>query len=148
MNPIIRRRQNDLEKLSILEKNYPFIKIQETSGNPLSEIQIQLNLKLPINEKDISDKFLLTIQLPADYPLKSPIFRIKPIVWNPNIYTTGTICSGNKWIPSISLDQELLRMIKILLFYKEYINIQSPANVDAVKWYKKNQKNFPLMKIQ
>lgn len=147
MNPLIKRRQNDLEKLAHVEKTYSFLKILRVIGNPITEIQIQLNLKLPISETDFRNEFILTIQLPADYPLKSPIFRIKPVVWNPNIYTTGTICTGSKWIPTIPLDQELLRIIKILLFYKEYINLHSSANIDAVNWYKKHQKNFPLMML-
>ncbi|GIX41174.1 MAG: hypothetical protein KatS3mg129_0907 [Leptospiraceae bacterium] len=148
MNLIIRRRENDLKKLRELEKKYDFIKIIDVSGNPISEIKIKLNLGLPVNKEQKGGPFELFIKLPADYPLKSPMFSIKPVVFNPHVFESGNICTGYKWMPSNTLDLEVIRIIKLLLLYPEYINSKSPANSQALSWFKKNKKKFPLLKLE
>jgi ubiquitin-protein ligase len=148
MNAIIKRRENDLKKLRELEKKYKFLKIKKIEGNPISEITLELNLNLPISSKKNHDSFELKIKLPSNYPLTRPSFSINPVVFNPHVFESGNFCMGDKWMPSNTLDLEVLRVIKILLFYPEFINTHSPANSSALSWFKKNIKNFPLMKLE
>jgi Ubiquitin-protein ligase len=147
MNPIVKRRLNDLQKLKELEKKYSFIKIKNTKGDPISEIFIDLHLILPISEKESKDLFELKVKLPSEYPLSRPLISVSPTVFNPHVFESGNICLGNQWMPSIFLDLEVLRVIKLLLLYPEFINPNSPANSNALSWYKKNKKKFPLLKI-
>ena len=147
MNPIVKRRLNDLQRLKELEKKYSFLKIKDTKGDPISEIFIDLYLNLPISQKASKSSFLLIIKLPSDYPLSRPIISVSPTVYNPHVFESGNICLGYQWMPSIFLDLEVLRVIKLLLFYPEFINPNSPANSNALNWYKKNNHKFPLLKI-
>jgi ubiquitin-protein ligase len=147
MNPIVKRRLNDLQKLKELEKKYSFIKIKNAKGDPISEIFIDLHLTLPISEKESKDLFELKVKLPSEYPLSRPLIFVSPTVFNPHVFESGNICLGYQWMPSIFLDLEVLRVIKLLLLYPEFINPNSPANSNALSWYKKNKKKFPLLKI-
>ncbi len=148
MNPIQLRRENDLKKLKELEKKFNFFKILSVEGNPTSKIQIGLYVSLPVLSGSIHKDFKLFIILPADYPLKMPGFSIKPPVFNPNVFSNGDICTGGKWLPSNTLDLETIRVLKILFYYPEVINLKSPANNEAVEWYSKNIQKFPLINLE
>ncbi|MCS7205507.1 MAG: hypothetical protein NZ853_07405 [Leptospiraceae bacterium] len=147
MNPIYKRRENDLKKIQELEKKYSFLKIVEVKGEPITEIQIKLDLTLPISEKEKQKEFILKILLSANYPMSSPHFSISPPVFHPHVYESGNICRGGKWLVSTPLDQEVERIIKLLLFYPELINTKSVANEKAITWFHKKKAKLPLMRI-
>lgn len=147
MNPLLKRRQNDLAKLYELEKKYPFFKIQSTEGDPVTTITIHLSCSLPVSKKKYENDFLLTVRLPGNYPMARPGFHIKPKVFHPHVFESGNICVGTTWLVSTPLDAEVLRVIKLLLFYHEYINKNSITDAKAYEWYASNKHLFPLMTV-
>ncbi len=142
MNPILKRRENDLKKLYELENKYSFFKVQNTIGTPLQSIEIFLDLSLPVSKTKTHKGFVVTIELSAKYPLVPPKFMIQPVIYHPHIYDSGTICMGNTWMVSNTLDLEVERLIQLLTFDPKYINPNSLVNFSAYQWYKKNQKKF------
>ncbi|MFN3603393.1 MAG: ubiquitin-conjugating enzyme E2 [Leptonema sp. (in: bacteria)] len=142
MNPLVKRRENDLKKIKELEKKYPFFKIHKTEGNPIKTIELEFHLEVPVSSKKKEKKFLVKIDLPSNYPLVSPKFTIIPPIFHPHVYESGTVCMGSHWLVSNTLDLELERLIKILLFDPLYINPNSVANFSAYNWYKRNKKKL------
>lgn len=147
MNPLIKRRENDLKKLKELEKKYKFFKVIKVAGNPIKDIWAELNLKIPISSSKFANKIEIKIELPSKYPMESPKFSVKPPVYNPNVFESGKVCMGNKWMVSNTLDLEVERLIKILVLDPQYINTKSAANSNAVDWFLLNIKKFPLIKL-
>lgn len=147
MNPLIKRRENDLKKLQELEKKYKFFKIIKVEGNPIKNILAELNLKIPISSKTFANKIKITIELSSKYPMEPPKFSVKPTVYNPNVFESGKVCMGSKWMVSNTLDLEVERLLKILVLDPQYININSAANSDAVDWFLLNRRKFPLIKL-
>lgn len=142
MNPLIKRRENDIKKLHELTKKYSFLKIQNIEGDPIQKIELFIDLHLPISKTKKHKGFTVFIELSAKYPLFPPKFFVQPVIFHPHIYETGTVCIGNTWNVSNTLDQEVERLIQILSFDPKYINPNSLANFVAYTWYRKNQKKF------
>ena len=151
MSAFNERRVQDVQKLRQLAgESGARLKIGKISGNPPNEIEIDLHLRTapskeyPIKTQEITK---LTIALPARYPLVEPIVSIKTPILHPNVYTSGKICLGLKWMPSFGLDLLVRRIAQIITFDPSILNEQSPANGDALNWYRearrKNAGAFP-----
>ncbi len=85
-------------------------------------------------------RYKLLMGFPRDYPLKPPVCAFKEKFPHPNIYPSGTVCLSilneeEDWKPSITIRQILLGIQKLL---KEKPNLNSPAQADATKMYKRN----------
>lgn len=115
------------------------MKIGRVSGNPPDEIEIELHLKTaPSRQYPIVTQAMthLVISLPARYPLVEPLVTIKTPILHPNVYSSGKICLGLKWLPSSGLDLLVRRIAQIITFDPTVLNEQSPANGDALSWYR------------
>jgi hypothetical protein len=141
MDPRQRRREQDLRKLKKLCDDYPgVVEILRATGNPISTIDLRLNLptapsaEYPKTVQLITD---LTIELPARYPLPDaePKITITTPVWNPNIYSSGVVCHGKHWLATEGLDLMIYWVMRLLVFDPEILFPQSPANAEAARWY-------------
>ena len=56
-------------------------------------------------------------------------------ILHPNVYVSGRICLGIKWIPSFGLDLLVRRIVQIVTFDPTILNKRSPANSEALAWY-------------
>ena len=88
--------------------------------------------------------YKLYLEFPQDYPLKPPRCYFKPVLPHPNIYPSGTVCLSilneeEDWKPSITVRQLLLGVQKLL---KDEPNLESPAQLEATKMYKKNKEKY------
>jgi hypothetical protein len=75
------------------------------------------------------------ISFPARYPFQPPVVHLAPITFHPNVYSSGLVCLGFKWLPTEGLDLLVKRIAQIITFDPAVINTDSPANPSAAHWY-------------
>jgi DNA-directed RNA polymerase subunit RPC12/RpoP len=91
------------------------------------------------------------IELLSRYPFQEPSATITTPVYHPNVYSSGKICFGAKWMPTQGLDLLVRRIIQIITFDKDILNEKSPANAQALHWYRdlirSNPSAFPTERL-
>jgi ubiquitin-protein ligase/uncharacterized Zn-finger protein len=147
MSAFDERRGQDLDKLrKLADSSGGRVKIISASGHPVNLIQVRLKIKTagsaqyPREIQEVTD---LKIKLPARYPFVEPNVQISTPILHPNVYTSGQICLGVKWLPSHGLDLLVKRIAKIIAYDAEILNENSPANGAALTWYRKTRASSP-----
>ena len=149
------RRNQDLEKLkSLCAQSHGKLIILKTSGNPISKIEIESKFNAVPDSSypsKVSNSIIFTIELLSKYPYVEPVVNINSKIYHPNIYTSGRICLGPKWLTTDKLDLFVKRILSIITYDLNVLNLSSPANPEAARWYKtasqKNPKSFPTDKL-
>lgn len=141
------RRDEDLAKLKALEsRTGGRIQVTKVSGTPISTIGLRLLVRTSMDsrfpQKDIRE-VNATISLSGRYPFEPPVISLNTAVFNPNIYPSGKVCLGSKWLATEFLDLLAQRLFKILAFDDTIINVSSPANGEAAKWYSQARLRHP-----
>jgi ubiquitin-protein ligase len=141
------RREEDLNKLRELERQTNGrIAVVRTSGNPVNEVSLRFNVRTAVDSsfpsKDLREVSAV-VQLPSRYPFEPPVITISNKVFNPNVFSSGRVCLGGKWMPTEFLDLLAQRVFKILAFDESIVNVASPANSDAARWYVKAKQSLP-----
>lgn len=120
------------------------------SGTPANEIDVELRFKTAPSQdypRKVQEITRAAISLPARYPFVEPSVSIKTPILHPNVYASGRICLGVKWITSFGLDLLVRRIIQIITFDPSVVNDASPANGPAASWYRnaliKHPSSFP-----
>ncbi len=148
-NAIGERRDQDVRKIEDLaEASGGKIRLVSAAGNPTNKIEVELFYKTAQNNRyptAVGEKTRLVIELPSRYPFQEPSAVIKTKIYHPNVYASGKICFGTKWIPTEGLDLLLKRVIQIITFDTTILNEASPANTGAFDLYRKAQKKTPNM---
>lgn len=141
------RRDEDVAKLNELEQRTGGrIKVIRVSGNPISQIDLKLMVSTAGDDRFPSRVVKgvdATIKLGARYPFEEPSVSLSTKVFNPNVYTSGRVCLGSKWLPTEFLDLLAQRLFKILAFDESIVNIKSPANGEAARWYVRTKSILP-----
>jgi ubiquitin-protein ligase len=122
------------------------LQVVDRKGDPPNEITIELRCKTAASTEypaHHAERTEVRIQFPARYPFQEPLAEIKTRILHPNVYTSGRICFGTKWIPTEGLDLLVKRIGQIITFDPSVLNEQSPANRDAVNWYRSAKLKFP-----
>ncbi len=70
----------------------------------------------------------LVIDLPARYPFMPPAATIATPIFHPNVYPSGLVCLGTKWLPSEGMDLFVRRIAQLVTFDPLIVNAQSAAN--------------------
>ncbi len=132
----------DIEKIHDLAK-------RSNGGIKLSSSTDQ-KIILELNYKTVGDRqgtirksSIATISLSPKYPFIEPKVIFEDPVFHPNVYASGQVCLGTKWLPTEGLNLLVERLIKILIFEATILNTQSPANSDALSWYRKKASSEP-----
>lgn len=149
MNSREERVNQDLIKIDRLSRNTGNkIRVVSKLGNPINKIIIELNYltvpsdKFPQERQTVSS---IVIDLLERYPLQEPKVSFQTRIFHPNVYKSGLICLGTKWIPTEGLDLLLKRIIQIITFNPLILNEQSPANREALSWYQQKIKIQPTL---
>jgi len=141
MDALKTRIDEDIYKLEILSHaTCGKVKIIRTSGNPVNRIEIELNfITVPSRNYPAQrqNSTVATIELAARYPFSQPKVTFNPFVFHPNVYRSGLVCLGSKWITTEFLDLLVKRLVKILTYDPAVIDLKPPANSDAANWYSK-----------
>jgi hypothetical protein len=85
----------------------------------------------------------LVIDLPARYPFMPPSATITTPIFHPNVYPSGLVCLGTKWLPSEGMDLFVRRIAQLVTFDPLIVNTQSVANPVALHWYVQALRKFP-----
>lgn len=155
MSAFATRIQEDLRKLDVLSRETEGrVKVVSQIGNPARELIIDLayptagSSNFPNVVQQITT---VKIELLSRYPFQEPSAKITTPIYHPNVYTSGQICFGTKWLPSQGLDLLVRRIIKIITFDESILNEASPANGAALNWYRRvasqHPNSFPTTKL-
>ena len=152
------RRQADIAKLLELQTEFHgVVSVTRTAGHPVTLVELEIKLKTARNarfpdETQVSNA--VQIQLAARYPFDSPKVVVTTPIWNPNIWPDGQICwemLGKKWSPTYNLAMVVKGVMQILALDPAIINLASPANSEASKWYaaasRRNPSIFPTVRL-
>ncbi|KAM5356524.1 hypothetical protein ACJ41O_003170 [Fusarium nematophilum] len=89
--------------------------------------------------------YTVDIQIPDQYPFKSPIIRFDTKIWHPNISSqTGAICLdtlGSNWSPVQTIKTALLSL-RLLL---EFPNPKDPQDAEVATMMLQDPERFALM---
>ena len=147
MSAFDERRLQDVEKLKELERqSHSRVKVVRISGSPANEIEAELHLKTAASDSypsRVEPVTRLRISLAARYPFVEPTVTIHSPIFHPNVFTSGRICLGLKWLPSFGLDLLVRRVAQIITFDPTVVNVQSPANGAAATWYRQAVRSHP-----
>ena len=99
----------------------------------------------PQSPQAAQDRVTLRIDLPARYPFERPVFTVESKIFHPNIFVSGVICQGEKWLPGEGLDLLVKRVIRLITFEPGHVNPASAANRVAAAWYLQQRSRTPSL---
>lgn len=147
MSAFAERVLQDLRKIEELSKAVAGrVVIKGTAGNPINVINLELDFPTAPSSKypsQVQNKTLVKIELLSRYPFQEPLATITTPIYHPNVYSSGRVCLGAKWLPTQGLDLLVKRIIQIITFESNILNEASPANWDALLWYRSAIKTSP-----
>lgn len=148
MSALETRRRADFAKLKELcDQSGGRIKLISADGDAPSTIKLKLSYRTAggtgYPAQGLSS-VEMKIQIPAGYPFRSPpVATLSPVVFHPNVYPSGQVCLGSKWIVSEFLDLLVKRVVRIITYQPDVLNEASPANGAAVSWYREQKRRSP-----
>jgi len=113
---------------------------------PLTNTAIEFALKTAGSAaypREVQTTAWIEIVLPARYPFHEPSATFKTAIHHPNVYTSGRVCLGVKWLPSEGLELLVRRLAQIIVFDPIILNEKSPANPAALTWYQSATRQHP-----
>jgi ubiquitin-protein ligase len=141
------RLQSDLERLRALAAASGE-RIVHLAGPTVASPRANLEFRYAIARSerypnDVTRQTRLAITLPDRYPFQPPVASVLTPVWHPNVFPSGTICIGTKWLPSEGLDLFVQRLARLLTYDALLVNIASPAHAVAAQWYEQARRRHP-----
>lgn len=141
------RRHNDVAKLrELARQSKGRIEIESVGGNPPHTVNVNLHFNTAPSRtypESVQKMTKVKVSLPARYPFVGPQAFISTPIFHPNVFNSGQICLGAKWLPTENLELLVRRIIQILIFDPAVVNEQSPANGDALTWYRGAKRAHP-----
>ena len=139
MNPGAERRREDLARLEgLATASGGRLLLVSREGDPPTDITIELACRTAGSNAYPAravDRTRARISLPARYPFQPPAVHVMPVTFHPNVYSSGFVCLGFKWLPTEGLDLLVKRIAQIITFDPVVVNTASPANSTAARWY-------------
>jgi hypothetical protein len=140
----LRRLKADHDAVRRLVHLHPKIEIEGVFGNPPERYRLKLKVK-SLREKgevvETATEHRLEVTMPHGYPRDAPVFRMLTPVFHPNI-APHTVCIGDHWTASESIDHLIQRVGEILAF--QSYNTQSPLNGRAAQWVDQHRDRLPI----
>lgn len=133
------RRQADVERLQALAAaSGGRLKVLEASPGGGAPIRVEVRCRTAVSAdypSRAAEQVRMRINLPARYPFERPTVTIETPIFHPNVFTSGVVCQGDRWIASEGLDLLVRRMIRLVSFDPAHVNPASAANRSAGQWY-------------
>ena len=140
MSPLQRRRAEDLRKVyGLCDRSGGRISVTKVDGNPIHRIGLLIRATTACSidyPRRVVKQVGVEIDLPTRFPFERPAARITTPILHPNVYVSGQICFGEKWIPTQGLDLVVRQIVAIVTFDPLVLNAASPANPIARDWYR------------
>lgn len=147
MSAAAERRQQDLAKLETLcQQSQGRIKLLSQKGNPVREVVVELRYRTaPSSEypNRVQESTQVRIDLSDRYPFEEPTASVVTPILHPNVFSSGRICLGKKWMPTENLALLVRRVALIVTFDPTVLNEASPANAQALQWYRAARSRHP-----
>ena len=141
------RLQADHERLRALaDASGEMIALLKGPTAALPQADVELRYAIARSERypvDVTRQTRLRIALPGRYPFQPPTATVLTPVWHPNVFPSGTICLGTKWLASEGLDLFVQRLARLLTFDSLLVNTASAANRVAADWYQRARLRHP-----
>ena len=143
------RRQADVERLQALAAaSGGRLKILEASPGGGAPIRVEVRCRTAVSAdypSRAAEQVRMRINLPARYPFERPTVTIETPIFHPNVFTSGVVCQGDRWIASEGLDLLVRRMIRLVTFDPAHVNPGSAANRTAASWYVAQRSRQPTL---
>jgi hypothetical protein len=85
----------------------------------------------------------VSIELAPRHPFEPPVARVLTPVFHPNVFPSGVVCQGARWLPSEGMDLFVRRIVRLLAFDPLLVNTGSAANGAAAQWYSAQSRLHP-----
>jgi hypothetical protein len=141
------RLQSDHDRLRALAvASAGMIELLEGPTAAAPRAQVELRYAMARSDRypaDITRQTRLSLSLPDRYPFQPPTAAVLTAVWHPNVFPSGTICLGTRWLASEGLDLFVHRIARLLTFDSLLVNTASAANRAAADWYERTRRRQP-----
>jgi len=88
-------------------------------------------------------RVLVHVALPERYPFQAPVATVRTPIFHPNVFPSGVICLGTRWVAAEGLDLFVQRLLRLLTFDPLLVNTVSPAHGEAASWYARVRREQP-----
>jgi len=130
------RLQADHERLRALAAaSGEMIVLLEGPTAALPQADVELRYTIARSERypaDLTRQTRLRIALPGRYPFQPPTATVLTPVWHPNVFPSGTICLGTKWLASEGLDLFVQRLARPM---NRQIEVIPTGTLEALRRY-------------
>jgi hypothetical protein len=141
------RREADLARLrELCAQAGGRVEIVDDGGRPGRPIRLEIRCRTAASEdypRVEQSGVRLRIDLPSRYPFERPVVTVESRIFHPNVFASGVVCQGEKWLPAEGLDLLLKRMIRLVTFDPAHVNPASAANRAAAAWYLQQRSRTP-----
>jgi ubiquitin-protein ligase len=157
VNPLETRRREDLRRVRALcERSGGRLAFLSADSDVPSELRLRARLRVALDgtyPARAGEGLDLRIAIPQGYPFRDgPRTFVTPIVWHPNVFADGQVCQGRTWRVSEFLDLYVQRILRILTFQDDGVNLDSVANPAAAAWYRgaraRHPQGFPTDSVE
>jgi hypothetical protein len=138
------RRQADLARLrELAQRSAGRLELLDAAGQA---IRVALRCRTAGSSdypQASQDGVTLRIDLPARYPFERPVLTVESRIFHPNVFASGVVCQGEKWLPGEGLDLLVIRVARLVTFEPGHVNPASAANRNAAAWYLQQRSKSP-----
>lgn len=121
------------------------VSIEPDQGDPPERYQVTYRIKglelTSAGELVSRSEHTIEVVLPADYPRRPPICKMRTPIFHPNI-DRSDICTSDHWSAQETLVDLVVRIGQIITF--QSYNTKSPLNADAARWCDENHAKLPV----
>jgi ubiquitin-protein ligase len=137
----------DLEALRALENaSRGTIRFERLPSAARPELQVVFACTTAGNTRypaERATRVTVHVALPERYPFQPPVATVRTPIVHPNVYASGVICLGTRWLPAEGLDLFVQRLLRLVTFDPLLINATAPANREAAAWYWRTREQHP-----
>ena len=141
------RREADIARLRELAlESGGRIELLETPSHAGRPIRLAIRCRTAASEaypQARQEGVTLRIDLPSRYPFERPVLTVESRIFHPNVFASGVVCQGDKWLPGEGLDLLVKRIIRLVTFDPAHVNPASAANRAAAAWYLQQRLKTP-----
>lgn len=147
------RLRNEYYELQKIPKNNGFYDITPAPGEEAPYVQkYHVTYHIPTFIKQgssIQRDTKVEISIPDSFPVGAPKMTVieGAVPFHVNWWAeSGDLCNGNFWNPDRWLYEYVAFAGEVLAFRTERVNVNSPANRNAIPFYESNKHRFPTIK--
>ena len=117
MSAHILRREADVARLrELVARSGGRIELLEASTRSGAPIRLAIRCRTAGSSaypQSQQDEVRLRIDLPSRYPFERPVLTVEGRIFHPNVFASGVICQGEKWLAGEGLDLLVKRTIRL-----------------------------------